>query len=64
MWLHGFGFPRYRGGLMFWADTIGVQAVYHQIAEWHSATARAGNLLREIAEKGGALREAKSEALR
>ena len=24
MWLHGFGFPRYRGGLMFWADTIGV----------------------------------------
>ena len=21
MWLHGFGFPRYRGGLMFWADT-------------------------------------------
>ena len=23
MWLYGFGFPRYRGGLMFWADTIG-----------------------------------------
>ena len=20
MWLHGFGFPRYRGGLMYWAD--------------------------------------------
>ena len=25
MWLHGFGFPRYRGGLMFWADTVGVE---------------------------------------
>jgi 3-hydroxyacyl-CoA dehydrogenase len=24
MWLGGFGFPRYRGGLMCWADTIGV----------------------------------------
>ncbi len=21
MWLNGFGFPRYRGGLMYWADT-------------------------------------------
>ena len=35
MWLHGFGFPRYRGGLMFWADTIGVREVYNQIAAWH-----------------------------
>ena len=35
MWLHGFGFPRYRGGLFFWADGIGVRAVYNQIAAWH-----------------------------
>ncbi len=35
MWLHGFGFPRYRGGLMFWADGIGVREVYNQIAAWH-----------------------------
>src|SRR5260370_19760543 len=21
MWLHGFGFPRYRGGVIYWADT-------------------------------------------
>src|SRR5947207_8031288 len=35
MWLYGFGFPRYRGGLMFWADTIGVREVYNQIAAWH-----------------------------
>ena len=25
MWLGGFGFPRYRGGLMYWADGIGVR---------------------------------------
>ena len=35
MWLNGFGFPRYRGGLMFWADGIGAREVYNQIAAWH-----------------------------
>ena len=35
MWLNGFGFPRYRGGLMYWADGIGVGEVYRQIAAWH-----------------------------
>ena len=35
MWLHGFGFPRYRGGLLYWADGIGVRDVYNQIAAWH-----------------------------
>jgi 3-hydroxyacyl-CoA dehydrogenase len=27
MWLGGFGFPRYRGGLMYWANGIGVTEV-------------------------------------
>jgi 3-hydroxyacyl-CoA dehydrogenase len=35
MWLNGFGFPRYRGGLMVWADTIGVAEVYRQIQARH-----------------------------
>jgi 3-hydroxyacyl-CoA dehydrogenase len=35
MWLNGFGFPRYRGGLMYWADGIGVAEVYRQIQAWH-----------------------------
>jgi 3-hydroxyacyl-CoA dehydrogenase len=62
MWLYGFGFPRYRGGLMYWADTIGVREVYNQIAAWHQ---RYGNrwkpsaLLRQLAESGTPLREAK-----
>ena len=62
MWLHGFGFPRYRGGLMHWADTIGVKDVYAQIAAWHQ---RYGNrwaparLLRELAESGTSFRDAK-----
>jgi 3-hydroxyacyl-CoA dehydrogenase len=62
MWLNGFGFPRYRGGLMFWADGIGAREVYNQIAAWHQrygARWRPSELLRELAESGGLLREVK-----
>ena len=67
MWLHGFGFPRYRGGLMYWADGIGVKNVYDQIARWHQqygerwAPAR---LLRQLAESGTPFREAKPAPFR
>ena len=37
MWLNGFGFPRYRGGLMYWADQLGVDVVYGKIKSWHEA---------------------------
>ncbi len=63
MWLHGFGFPRYRGGLMYWADSIGVQDVYAQIASWHQqygARWAPSALLRRLAESNTPFREAKS----
>ena len=63
MWLHGFGFPRYRGGLMFWADSIGVQDVYNQIAAWHQqygARWAPSKLLRHLAETNTPFREAKA----
>jgi 3-hydroxyacyl-CoA dehydrogenase len=62
MWLHGFGFPRYRGGLMFWADTIGARAICDQISEWHErygARWKPADLLREIAASAASFREAK-----
>lgn len=62
MWLHGFGFPRYRGGLMFWADGIGVRNVYNQIAAWHQQYGdrwAPSKLLRDLAETDTPLREAK-----
>jgi 3-hydroxyacyl-CoA dehydrogenase len=62
MWLHGFGFPRYRGGLMYWADGIGVKAVYDRIARWHQQYGERwspSRLLRELAETGTPFREAK-----
>ncbi len=65
MWLHGFGFPRYRGGLMYWADTIGVREVYNQIASWHQRYGdrwRPCEYLRQLAEAGTPLREAGKRA--
>jgi 3-hydroxyacyl-CoA dehydrogenase len=62
MWLHGFGYPRYRGGLMFWADGIGVKEVYRQVEEWHQrygARWKPSALLKELAESGTPLREAR-----
>ncbi|MBN8872302.1 MAG: enoyl-CoA hydratase/isomerase family protein [Rhodospirillales bacterium] len=62
MWLHGFGFPRYRGGLMFWADGIGVRNVYNQIAAWHQQYGERwapSKLLRDLAETNTPLREAR-----
>jgi 3-hydroxyacyl-CoA dehydrogenase len=60
MWLYGFGFPRYRGGLMFWADTIGSKDIYEQIVRWHNELGprwRPSALLKEVAAKGGKLSE-------
>ena len=62
MWLNGFGFPRYRGGLMYWADQIGARQVYNQVAVWHQrygARWKPSALLQELAEAGGSLREVK-----
>ncbi len=67
MWLHGFGFPRYRGGLMYWADGIGVKNVYNQIANWHQQYGERwvpSRLLRELAEAGTSFREAKPAPFR
>ena len=67
MWLHGFGFPRYRGGLMYWADGIGVREVYNQIAGWHQQYGERwtpSRLLRQLAEAGTPFREAKPAAFR
>ncbi len=62
MWLYGFGFPRYRGGLMFWADQIGVKDVFEQIQRWHQlygARWAPSALLRRLAETGTSFKDAK-----
>jgi 3-hydroxyacyl-CoA dehydrogenase len=62
MWLGGFNFPRYRGGLMYWADGIGVGEVYRQIQAWHQQYGERwapAALLHRLAGAGTPFREAK-----
>lgn len=35
VWLFGYGFPRYRGGPMFYADTVGVKTIYDKMCAFH-----------------------------
>ena len=67
MWLNGFGFPRYRGGLMYWADGIGTAEIYRQIAQWHQRYGERwapSALLRRLAETNTPFREAKPGPVR
>ncbi len=56
IWVNGYGFPRFRGGPMFYADTVGLKAVYDAVAGYHR---RFGHywepapLLERLAEEGG-----------
>ncbi|MCZ6499164.1 MAG: 3-hydroxyacyl-CoA dehydrogenase NAD-binding domain-containing protein [Gammaproteobacteria bacterium] len=61
MWLYGFGFPRYLGGLMYWADQIGVRDVYDQVRQWEAEYGerwKPAELLRELAESGRSFADA------
>jgi 3-hydroxyacyl-CoA dehydrogenase len=55
IYVYGFGFPRYRGGPMFYADTIGLDVVLRRVNEYR---ARFGDywepapLLRRLAAEG------------
>jgi 3-hydroxyacyl-CoA dehydrogenase len=35
VWLYGYGFPRYRGGPMFWADSLGLEHVHEVMKRFH-----------------------------
>jgi 3-hydroxyacyl-CoA dehydrogenase len=55
IWIHGYGFPRYRGGPMFWADTIGLDEVHETMRRYHAEHGelmRPANLLEKLAKEG------------
>src|ERR1700741_3778961 len=35
IYLNGYGFPAYRGGPMWYADTVGLEPIYERITEFH-----------------------------
>jgi 3-hydroxyacyl-CoA dehydrogenase len=56
IYLNGYGFPAYRGGPMWYADTVGLQKVYGRICEFrerHGELWEPAPLLQELAETGG-----------
>ncbi|NOX30570.1 MAG: 3-hydroxyacyl-CoA dehydrogenase, partial [Actinobacteria bacterium] len=59
VWINGYGWPRYTGGPMFWADSIGAAEVVAKIKQYSESVG--GNhwdlspLLAQIAEDGGRL---------
>ncbi len=59
-YVHGYGFPRYRGGLMFYADTIGPDKVYEAMERFHKARGdimEPSKLLEKLAKEGGKFTE-------
>ena len=55
VWIYGYGFPRYRGGPMFWADLVGLKTIYDvmsRLHDEHSDWLEPAPLLRRLAEQG------------
>ena len=55
VWVYGYGFPRYLGGPMFWADMVGVTRIYETMCRLHEAHGewlRPAALLEQLAGDG------------
>jgi 3-hydroxyacyl-CoA dehydrogenase len=56
VYLYGYGFPRYRGGPMFYADTVGLDKVYAAVERFHRKHGEfwiPSELLKKLAGEGG-----------
>lgn len=56
IWIYGYGFPAYRGGPMFWADTIGLDVILRAVDKYHSTLGgkqwEPAALLKKLAAEG------------
>jgi 3-hydroxyacyl-CoA dehydrogenase len=55
IYLNGYGFPAYRGGPMWYADTVGLKRVYDRVLEFqkqHGEIWEPSPLLKQLAEQG------------
>jgi 3-hydroxyacyl-CoA dehydrogenase len=58
IYINGYGFPAYRGGPMWYAETVGLTKVYDRICEFHRLHGEAwapAPLLQRLAEQGKSL---------
>ncbi len=64
VYLNGYGFPAWRGGPMFYADTVGLPSVYERIRQFEKDLGqrwKPANLLRKLAEERKSFREYDAE---
>ena len=55
VWIYGYGFPRYRGGPMFWADLVGLKEIYDTMSRLHDEHGEwlePAPLLKKLASEG------------
>jgi 3-hydroxyacyl-CoA dehydrogenase len=60
VYIYGYGFPAYRGGPMWYADTVGVAKVFERVCEFeqqHGHWWTPAPLLKELADKGQSFAE-------
>jgi 3-hydroxyacyl-CoA dehydrogenase len=57
VWINGYGFPRHRGGPLYYADTVGVDEIYRKVCEFEKRFGalywRPPELLRKLAQANG-----------
>jgi 3-hydroxyacyl-CoA dehydrogenase len=64
IYLNGYGFPAYRGGPMWYADTVGLKKVYDRIGEFgrqHGELWAPAPLLKQLADQGKTFAEFNKE---
>lgn len=60
IWLHGYGFPRWRGGPMFYADVVGLPEIVATMDRFHGDWDdkwEPAALLRELADAGSSFKD-------
>jgi 3-hydroxyacyl-CoA dehydrogenase len=60
VWTSGYGFPRYRGGPMFYADTLGLPYVSERIRHYHETLGhywRPAGLIERLAAEGASFEQ-------
>ena len=59
VWVNGYGWPLYRGGPMYWADSVGLAEIADKVAGYHESLGgrhwEPSALLRRLADEGGTL---------
>ena len=55
IWHYGYGFPRYQGGPMFYADLIGLDKIYDKVSKYYDEYGdwlKPSKLLKSLADDG------------